>query len=337
MKTLKLSSLVLAAAMLFTVACKKDKESANNGVVNLANNAHQFVDAFGPKAQLSTIDASALPKTITLAGGTKVTIPAGSLKIGGAAVTGSVTVQVIEVLKRSDVVFFGSNTNHISGAPLASDGFIYVDIKSNGQSVDRFLGAPLKIEIPAKRAGVTQLWEGVNANGVPLVPGEANQMAWQAPKRDTANGGGNGGAPQEVAPVNGFYSFNWGTTGWVNCDMLYAYTNPKTTMTVTVANNPGAMASYHSFSGETYVFFCAKNSPVAAQLYTPAGANTVKSYDNSMPIGIEGKMLAFSVKDGKYYLAQQEITIAANHTLTLTLAEVSEAAVQAAISSLDTY
>jgi len=335
MRTLKLSSLAIAAMMLFTVACKKDSNNAQ--VINRANNAHQFVDEFGPKSQLSTIEVSSLPKTLTLAGGTKVTIPAGGLTVGGVAVTGSINVQAIEVLKRSDVLFFGANTNHISGAPLASDGFIYVDIKSNGVSVDRNLSAPLKIEIPAKRAGVTQLWEGVNPQGAPLAPADNAQMAWQAPKRDVPNGGGNGGAPQEVAPVNGFYSFNWGTTGWVNCDMLYAYTNPKTTVTVTVANNPGAMASYHSFSGETYVFFCAKNSPVAAQLYTPAGTNMVKSYDNSMPIGVEGKILSFSVKDGKYYLASQEITISANQALTLTLAETSEAAVQAAISSLDSY
>ena len=284
---------------------------------------------------MSTFDISSLPKTLTLAGGTKVTIPAGALKINGNAVTGNVTVEVIEVLKRSDVLFFGANTNHISGAPLASDGFIYIDIKSNGVSVDRNLSAAIQIAIPAKRAGVTQLWEGVNPQGAPLAQADNAQMAWQAPKRDVPNGGGNG--QMEVAPVNGFYSFNWGTTGWVNCDMLYAYTNPKTTVTVTVANNPGSMASYHSYTGETYVFFCAKNSPVAAQLYTPAGTNMVKSYDNSMPVGVEGKMLSFSVKDGKYYLASQEITISANQALTLTLAETSEAAVQAAISSLDSY
>lgn len=333
MRTFKLSSLAIAAMMLFTVACKKDTGSI---ITNRANNARQFVDEFGPKKQLSTVDVSSLPKTLTLAGGTKITIPVGALKINGNAVTGNVTVEVIEVLKRSDVLFFGANTNHISGAPLASDGFIYVDIKSNGVSVDRNLAAPIQVAIPANRAGVTQLWEGVNPQGAPLAEADNAQMAWQAPKRDMPNGGGNGGVVQ-VAPVNGFYSFNWGTTGWVNCDMLYAYTNPKTTVTVTVANNPGAMASYHSFSGETYVFFCAKNSPVAAQLYTPAGANMVKSYDNSMPIGVEGKMLSFSVKNGKYYLASQEITIAANQALTLTLAEVSEAAVQAAISSLDSY
>lgn len=334
MKTLKLSSLAIAAVMLLTVACRKD--NTGNGMINRANNAHQFVDEFGPKAQLSTVDVSSLPKTLTLEGGTKITIPAGALKINGNAVTGMVTVEAIEVLKRSDVLFFGANTNHLSGAPLASDGFIYVDIKSNGVSVDRNLGVPIQVAIPAKRAGMTQLWEGVNAQGVPLAPADNAQMAWQAPKRDVPNGGGNG-VPQEVAPVNGFYTFNWGTTGWVNCDIFYSYSNPKTTVTVTVANNPGTMANFHAYNGETYVFFCAKGSPVAAQLYNAAGPNAVKSYDNSMPIGVEGKMISFAVKDGKYYLAEQEITIAASHNLTLTLAEVSEAAVQAAISSLDSY
>jgi len=328
MRTFKLSSLAIAAIMLFTVACKKDSGSV---IINRANNAHQFVDEFGPKKQLSTVDVSALPKTLTLDGGTKITIPAGALKINGNAVTGTVTVEAIEVLKRSDVLFFGSNTNHISGAPLASDGFIYVDIKSNGVSVDRNLGAPIQVAIPAKRAGITQLWEGVNPQGAPLAQADNAQMAWQAPK---AANGQNG---REVAPVNNFYSFDWGTTGWINCDVFYSYSNPKTTITVTVNNNPGAMASFHSYSGETYVFFCAKGSNVAAQLYTPNGPNSVKSYDNMMPIGVEGKLLSFSIKDGKYYYAEQVITISANQALTLTLAETSEAAVQAAISSLDSY
>src|SRR5689334_11426982 len=135
MKTLKLFSLAIAAMLLLTVACKKDKN--NNGVTYVANNAHEFVATFGPKTQTSSVDVASLPKTITLAGGSKITIPAGALKINGNAVTGTVTVEVIEVLKRSDVLFFGSNTNHISGAPLASDGFIYVDIKAGGVSVDR--------------------------------------------------------------------------------------------------------------------------------------------------------------------------------------------------------
>ena len=97
------------------------------------------------------------------------------------------------------------------------------------------------------------------------------------------------------------------------------------------------MASFRAFGGETFVFFCAKGSNVAAQLYTPNGTNKVKSYDNMMPIGSEGRMLAFSIKDGRYYYAAQETTISANQNVVLTLAETTEAAVQAAINSLDNY
>src|SRR5690606_17085993 len=113
--------------------------------------------------------------------------------------------------------------------------------------------------------------------------------------------------------------------------------NPKTTVTVQVNNNPGSFANFRGFSGETFVFFCAKGSNVAAQLYTPDGPNKVKSYDNMMPIGVEGKMLSFSIKDGRYYYAEQEITISASQAVILSLTETSEAQIQNAINSLDTY
>ena len=327
MKTLNLSTLAIAAILLFTVACKKDR----NTPVNSASNAKEFVEIFGPQKQSVQINASNLPQTITLKGGSKITFPTGSLKIGGVAVTGNVTVEALEVLKRSDVLFSGTNTNHISGAPLASDGFIYIDVKSNGVSVDRNLAVPMEVSIPAKRAGVTQLWEGVNPQGAALNAANDNQMAWAAPR--AANGAGG----KEVLPEAGFYNFSFGTTGWINCDVFYSYTNPKTTITVSLVNNPGALASFRAYNGETFVFFCAKGSNVAAQIYTPNGTNSVKSYDNMMPIGVEGKMLSFSIKDGKYYYAESEITITAGMNVTLTLAETTEAQIQTAINSLNTY
>jgi hypothetical protein len=329
MKKFNLSSVAVAAMILFSVACKKD----NVKPINEHYNAQEFVAANGPKTQTLQINASSLPQSVTLAGGTKLTFPAGSLNVNGNPVTGNVTVEAIEVLKRSDVLFFGSNTNHISGAPLASDGFIYVDVKAGGVSVDRYLAVPMKIAIPAKRDGFTQLWEGVDQNGEPLKPGADAQMAWAAPKKAENGQGG----VREVAPVENFYTFNWGTTGWMNTDVFYSYTNPKTTVNVDLVNNPGTLSTYHSYSGETYVYFCAKGSNVVGQLYTTTGPNSVKSYDNVMPVGVEGKYLSFSIKDGKYYYAEQETTIVADQHITLTLNEVTEAAVQAAISSLDSY
>ncbi|QKJ30739.1 hypothetical protein HQ865_13580 [Mucilaginibacter mali] len=332
MKKFNLTQLAVAAILALSVAaCRKDRNGSV--IINPDANAQEFVASNAPKMQSKTINASSLPQSVTFAGGTRINFPAGSLTIGGAPVTGNVTVSVIEVLKRSDVLFNGSNTNHISGAPLASNGFIYVDIKANGVSVDHNLAVPMKVAIPAKMSGATQLWEGVDQTGAALQPGAAAQMAWAAPR---AGANGQNGV-KEVGPTNNEFVFDFGTTGWINTDVFYSYSNPKTTVFVDLINNPGTLSSFHSYSGETYVYFCAKGSNVCAQLYTTTGPNGVKSYDNVMPVGVQGKMLSFSIKDGKYYYAEQETTIVADQHLSLTLAETTEAAVQAAISGLDNY
>lgn len=319
MKKLNLIPALFLSAVILFAACKKDR----NIPLNKASNAKEFTEKLGPQQQKKTINAGALPQTVSLAGGTKITFPAGSLTKNGLPVTGDVTVIAYEMLKRSDVIFGGTNTNHESGAPLISDGFIFVDVKANGESVDQNLAIPVKIKIPAKRDGATQLWVGVQ--------NDEQQLAWQAPRN--ANGVG----MKEVVASQGEFAFDFGQLGWINCDVFWSYSNPKTTVRVEVLNNPGTMASFRAFSGETFVFFCAKGSNVAAQLYTADGPNKVKSYDNMMPVGEEGRLLAFSVKDGKYYFAKKEITITANQNETLTLVETTEANVQAEINSLNTY
>jgi hypothetical protein len=329
MKKLNLTLIALTLIFALTTSCKKHE----NGYNLKARTTKEFTAKYGAQKQTIQLDASALPKTITLLGGTQITFPAGSIKQGGTNVTGTVTVEAYEMLKRSAVILSGSNTNHISGAPLVSDGFIFVDVKSGGNSVDQNLSTPIKISIPTNRTGITQLWNGVAAdNGAPLAAAQDAQMAWQAPKD-----GANGQQGREVNAIDNAFTFNFGNLGWINCDVFYSYSNPKTTITVQVDNNPGSFANFRGFNGETFVFFCAKGSNVAAQLYTPDGPNKVKSYDNMMPIGVEGKMLSFSIKDGRYYYAEQEITISASQAVILSLTETTEAQIQNTINSLDTY
>jgi hypothetical protein len=319
MKKINLIPALFLSAIILFAACRKDR----NLPVNTANTAKEFAEKIGPKKQTISINATDLPKTVSLSGGTKITFPVGSLTKNGIPVTGEVTVIAYEMLKRSEVIMGGTNTNHISGAPLVSDGFIFIDVKANGESVDKNLAVPVKVRIPANREGVTQLWEGVQ--------NDEGQLAWQAPK--PANGAGQ----REVQSTQGEFAFDFGMLGWINCDVFWSYSNPKTTVRVEVLNNPGAMATFRGFSGETFVFFCAKGSNVAAQLYTPDGANKVKSYDDVMPVGEEGRLIAFSIKDGRYYFAKKEITITANQNESLTLAETTEAIVQSEISSLNNY
>ncbi|MDQ7950139.1 MAG: hypothetical protein REI78_13290 [Pedobacter sp.] len=319
MKKLNLTYVILTLLILLSAACKKDRNFGGKSTKD-------FVEQNGPEVQVFKKN-NTVEQTLLLKNGTKIIIPAGAIRLNGQAVVGDVTYEAIEVLKRSDVLFSGTNTNHISGAPLASDGFIYLNASVNGVKVDKALAINLQISIPAKRTGMTQIWEGVEKVG------NDNQMAWQAPAQNP-NGGG---IKRDVDAIGGNFTFDMGNLGWINCDVFYSYTNPKTTTTVSLVNNPGTMASFRAFSGETFVFFCAKGSNVAAQLYTPDGPNKVKSYDNMMPVGVQGKYISFSIKDGKFYYAELETTIVANQNITLTLAETTESQVQAAINSLNSY
>jgi hypothetical protein len=320
MRTQSLFAACIAASMLFFAACKKDKSNDEGST----RTAGEFLEKFGAQEQTFSFSASELPKDITLKGGTKIKIPAGALTQNGNAVTGPITVSVTEFLKRSELLLSGVNTNHASGLLLESQGSLFIDIRANGSSVDKELAKPLNIAVPAKGDGFTQLWAGVDTI-------QQNQFGWVAPKV------ANGQQQREVKAVEGFYNFDFGLIGWINCDVFYSYSNPKTTVKVEVLNNPGSMASFRASTGETFVFFCAKGSNVAAQIYTPDGASKVKSYDNSMPVGVEGRLVSFSVKDGKYYLAQKDITISADQSETITLEQTTEAAIQAAMDALNNY
>lgn len=318
MKKLNFATALLIAVIGFT-ACKKDRVEP----VSTIKTAKDFTAKLGSQKETFKLNTSDLPKTLNLKNGTKITIQPNSFTVNGEPATGDVTIETYEMLTRSAIILSGTNTNHISGSPLISQGFIYVGAKINGQEVDKYLQKPMSIKMPAQGQPYTQIWEGVEQVG------EANQMAWQAPK-DAAGQG-----LREVKAIGDEFAFDFGMLGWVNCDIFYNSGAPKTTVRVTVLNNPGEMATFRGFTGETFVFFCADGDNVVAQLYTEDGPNQVKSYDNSMPIGSQGKLISFSIKDGKYYFAKKDVTITADMNESLTLVETTEATIQAEISALD--
>ena len=318
MKNLKITTALLLFALALG-ACKKN----NDTPLNKVNNSKEFIEEKGPKVQRIKINTQA-DNDVKLRGGTVIKFKKNSFTKNGQPVTGDVIIEAYEMLNRRDVLMSGTNTNHVSGAPLISHGFIFIDAKINGQSLDKTLSAPITVSIPANGNDFTQIWEGVvDDNG---------QFAWN----DVAGANGNGLAVKANTGTDNFI-FDFGNLGWINCDVFYSSSNPKTTVSVTVANNPGSMASFMAGNGETFVYFCAKGENVAAQLYTQDGPNTVKSYDNSMPIGAIGKFISFSIKDGKFYYAEQETVITANQNLTLTLTETTEAAIQTALDNLNNY
>ncbi|HMK02700.1 MAG TPA: hypothetical protein VK489_00855 [Ferruginibacter sp.] len=319
-KQLLLAVLLLSSVSYFS-ACKREKNTVTPTAT--LNDMGDFVNKYGAPKQTFSFNTSDLPRTFTLNAGTKITLYPGSLTKNNIPVSGALTLEAYEIMKRSDAIFTGTNTNHHSGAPLISDGFFFIDVKANGISVDKMMPASYDVAMPTTREGeFTNLWVGNTDLDV------AGQMGWMAPI--------NGGA-DSIKGLDSLFSFSMRELGWVNCDIFYASNAPKTTVTITLVNNPGALATFMGGSGETFVLFCAQGENVVSQLYTPAGTNMVKSYDDSMPIGMTGRLVAFSIKDGKFYFAKQDVTISTNMGATLSLAEVTEAALEAEINALDSY
>jgi hypothetical protein len=341
MKTQFFSALILAS--VFFIGCGDDNNNNENDDdgIDKNYNSQEFFNEFSENSrQTFDLNTSQLPETLVLKGGTKITIKAGTFTKGGVPITGNFTVEVKEILKPSDIIFNGTNTNYRDGSPLVSDGFLYIDVTQDGVSVDKILSKNLLIEIPKPKDvnRWTYLWEGAENVGE-----DENQFGWNDFPEDAFNFNDWGENQGEFNMAWGgegsiSFTFNLGKLGWFNCDIYWEFTNGRTTVYVTLTGIFGTLASYQGYMGDTFVFFCGYGDKVISQLYSPYGTNGAKSYDDSMPIGKTGKIIAFSVKEGKFsYDYKDNVTITENMTLELDLKEVTKEFIQAQIEALDNF
>lgn len=277
--------------------------------------------------QVFTCQVSDQPRTLDLGNGLTLSIPGGDVFTrDGVPITGEYTVEVLAMLKPSAVILAGMNTNWESGY-LESDGFFNVNVVQGGQDVDPVTLQFLPVSVPTEKEDgvVTLLWEGnVEDNG---------KFAWQE-IADTLVNTLEDFDELAVFSSKGSFSFGFKKLGWINCDIFWE-ASEKATITVALTGQVGTLANYQGYDGDTFVFFKAKDMNVVAQLYTGVDATTVKSYDDSMPIGREGTLIAFSIKDGEYSLASKEITVNGGLQETLDLQPVTKEALLAAIEALD--
>lgn len=331
----KLLSFICLGLLFTFTSCSNDDGPDHLDITS----AEDFIENYRANAvQKITFNTSDLPKTFTLAGGSKLTIQDGTFTKNHAVVTGSITLEVYEMLTPSSIIFSGTNTNYWSGKKyFVTDGFLYVNATQNGVSLDEYLAKNMRIAIPTDKANgeYTNLWPGIENAGE-----DEDQFGWVDIKDeiiDDENVWGNNQEGNTVWARDGVFEFSFGKLGWFNCDVLWQSGVTFTTVTVNLTGNVGTLASYMGYSGNTFVFFCGEGFPIVAQLYTEVNATTVKSYDNSMPVGAKGKMIAFSIIDGKFSFASQEITVTENMQLTLNLVQVEKTALENSIKALDGY
>jgi hypothetical protein len=335
-------ALVASATAMVVSSCKKGEKSPNDQTVTdetgLAATAEQgpvanFYQRFGPKAEPFSIDAARDVK-FRLKSGTSIFIPAGAFTVDGDPVTGGiVNVNVLELPNRGAMALRGVNTM-VGGRILESNGNFELAADVAGKPVDRALAPGRQIRVAMQdrvRNGLPlNLFEGGPA---PIDEAKQDQFDWRQVQVP--------GQPASIPPAGGSFTFSWPTTGWCNPDW-FMFTPPAatlTTMQVDLPGNPGPLASYLGGNGNTTVLFVPKGRNIIIQLYLPLGTGVV-SYNNSIPVGITGRLLAYSVTSGgAYYLASKDIvTSAANPILeSLTLAPTTAATLTAALTALSTY
>ena len=135
---------------------------------------------------------------------------------------------------------------------------------------------------------------------------------------------------------------------WFNCDVLKPLTTDDlTTVLVYFSQNYTPSVFNDNFEMQpSAVFFKPEGFNGLIKLYNPILTNEVvkqgfHSYENAIPVGMKGKLLAFTVTKGHYFLDLKQITMPQAEvgkrfiSFILQPIEVSEAAFLAAVRSLD--
>jgi len=356
MKKSSLQSLaIVTAAILSVTACKKSDTPTPQQNNNADGQAMaDFRKEHGPAFENFTVDAAA-GAVLTSSSGTTYTIPAGAFQTkAGAAVTGSVTVSVKEVNSAADMILSDKPTLTRDGKMLISYGEFFIKAAQGNQDLQLKKDSGIKVAVRAKPNGQEiPMWSGDSTTTTTLSGynhlNVAVTLSIQTPVRS--------GILWDQLSTNGYAFFN-GSNGtlnftidslvqWRNCDAIVSNSDPRTTVLGYFASHYNS-ATQQDYMGDqpTILYFKPHNQNTLIKLYdvilnAPAGYQGFYSYQNSMPIGLQGTFLAMSTINGKFYADMKDVTIAApagsNNYTTFTFdpVEVSESAMVSMILSMN--
>lgn len=339
---------LLCAALL--ASCSKD-DGPQNPPVKDTTTAQEYFEQSREEITESDKFANSDGKEFkSKSGKTTINFRPESFQLNGEAYAGNVNIEFVEVRPEnlSRAIFSGSNTNYAGGQYLQTFGYLYVNATTDdGQQLDLVKNMRIDVATEETDGEWRDLWTFQEPDGPNNPAGGQNQFGWNDfdMKEDLIWADEEGIDWENQRELNmvqgraGSFTFSFGKLGWVNVDVIWNPKGENTTITVTIGGMLGEWASYMGWSGNTYVFFIAEGYPVIVQIYTqvPGQSNAVQSYADQMPVGVKGKMLAFSVVDGTYSMAIQEVTTEANQEINLQLEEVTRETLDATIKSIDGY
>lgn len=280
MKNLTLIALI---AISFITACKKDGVVGSNKL-----SVTEFNQKFSVSAQ-SFNGVASTAFSITGVKGIKIDFPVNAfLDASGNPVTGNIKLSLKEVLSKRDILLSGKMTES-NGQILISGGEFQILAFQNGALLKLNPAANVVTKVPTTLSSdPMDLFEFKQTVGT--------DSTWMLNQK------------ARVTTEPSYYQFSLPNFGWVNCDYFYSNPNPKTTITA----SPTYAATVPSIKDQrAYLIFDNINSVIG--LPFQVALNKHQSYLNSMPIGLNGKLVIISVgMDDTIYFGVKNFTVSSN-------------------------
>jgi hypothetical protein len=352
---MKKMTLFIGAA-LAVVACKKSDTPAPSQNNADAEKMATFMKENGPAFESFTVSADA-GAVITSSRGTTYTIPAGAFQTkAGASVTGSVSVNIKEISSPSDMIYSDKPTLTRDGRLLASYGEFFIRVAQNSQDLQLKKDSSIKVAVKAKPNGQEiPMWSGDSSisstvNGYDYLNTEVTLSVQISVNKGIIWDQLTTGAYAFFNGSNGTLNFSIDSlVQWKNCDQIISNSSdPKTTVLGYFTSHYNVQTQ-QSYQGDepTVLFFKPHNQNTLIRLYdvilnAPAGYQGFYSYQQSMPIGMQGTFLAMSTINGKFYADMKDVTIPApsgsnNYTsFSFDPVEVSESTMVSMITQMNT-
>ena len=300
--------------------------------------------------------------------GTKIHIPENAfVNAGGSPVSGNVTVEILEVMDQSSMIWYGLPTMS-NGRILESGGELMVKAFANGQELGLANGVELDIEMPSdnNKPEMTLYYGAETKTQI----GDVNWLLGDSLGYDDSisydtivycdtvyytyqdydsipvSGTDSLGNPFSYDSI--YYNGNVITDFYLDCnnqtqnpDQGYEFDFGSLGwincdfLYLPTGNTSGldvvTPADFTGANTEIYLHFSTVNA-VADMDYS--GSNLFETHYNGIPIGMQLTIVAISELNGTYYSSITPITMTNNHSETITMTATTIADIQNAINSL---
>jgi len=300
---------IISSLILFLIGCKTndDNDIDIEQVLDGQELISKIITNREEAIQTSTINSTSYSEVYG-AEGTILSIPANSfIDQHGNFVTGSVTIELIEIYNRAKMLLTKMPTNGKNADgdinTLISGGEFYINATKNGEQLELANGISLFAPSDNFDTGMT-LFKGTgndcNENVLTCdIVWEENEEnnGLEIMQREGADG-------TVVTGYGGFIS----NFGWTNIDRWYNDPRPKTILYVDVPEG------YNNTNCNIYISYDGEPTALALlDIYDPETGLFSEHY-GQIPIGLKAHFIFVSVQDGEYAYSIKEATITEGHT-----------------------